>query len=347
MTPPLLELSDVHKLFVTKKSLLGRPLTKVHAVNGVSLSVAEAETVGLVGESGSGKSTVGRLALRLLDADEGSIRYRGQDITDLKAGSMRPLRREMQMVFQDPYASLDPSMTIASSIAEPFIVHRAADRDDQIDRVVELLNDVGLGPDFVHRYPHELSGGQRQRVSIARALAISPSLVVCDEAVSALDTSTQAQVLNLLRSLRDSRGLAYLFIAHDLQVVYYMSDRIAVMYLGEIVEEGPADDVYHRPRHPYTEALLSAIPTVRSEARRDRIVLRGDPPDPLSPPTGCRFHPRCPYVFDRCRDEAPPLVKLDGRSGSVACHLHGSGPMLAGESVVTLSTSTTSKDLTV
>lgn len=344
MTAVLLQLDEVHKRFVTRRSLLGRPLATVHAVNGINLEVAEAETVGLVGESGSGKSTVGRLALRLLDADEGVIRYRGRDITDMSARSMRPLRREMQIVFQDPYASLDPSATIGSSIAEQYIVHRDGEAARRDDRVRAALDDVGLGPDFVHRYPHELSGGQRQRVSIARALALGPRLVVCDEAVSALDASTQAQVLNLLRRLRDSHGLSYLFIAHDLQVVYYMSDRIAVMYLGEIVEEGPADDVYRRPRHPYTEALLSAIPTVRLESRRTRIVLRGDPPDPLSPPTGCRFHPRCPYAFDRCIHETPTKVRFGTNGAAVACHLHGHGPELAGESVVSLPIPTISKD---
>ena len=339
---PLLELRGLTKEFPVNSGVLRRVIGHVRAVDSVDLIVAPGETVGLVGESGSGKSTVARLAIRLIEASAGSILLDGVDITTLGGDELRRHRRSMQIVFQDPYSSLDPKATIAETVGEPLEVHeglRGAQRDQ---RVAELLRQVGLGPHLLRRYPHEFSGGQRQRIAVARALALRPRLLICDEPVSSLDVSTQSQVINLLIDLQKELGLAYLFIAHDLSVVRHISDRIAVMYLGRIMEVGEAEQVYTRPRHPYTEALLSAIPVpdpVQQRARH-RIVLHGDVPSPLDPPPGCRFQTRCAYAMDICREVAPaPFVTSDGTT--VACHLHTEGPRLAGEPVTSLSISST------
>jgi peptide/nickel transport system ATP-binding protein len=338
-SPALLEMRGLTKWFPVKSGVLKRVVGQVRAVDGIDLTVHQAETVGLVGESGSGKSTVARVALRLIEPTEGTVRFDGNDITSMAQGELRQHRRGMQIVFQDPYSSLDPRATIGDTIGEPLAVHEGLRKGQREARAAELLQQVGMGPQYLSRYPHEFSGGQRQRVAIARALALRPRLLICDEPVSSLDVSTQSQVINLLIDLQQDLGLAYLFIAHDLSVVRHMSDRIAVMYLGQIVELGPADDVYRRPRHPYTEALLSAIPIpdpVRQRERR-RIVLSGDVPSPLNPPSGCRFRTRCPYAMPICAEQAPePFLTGDGTS--VTCHLHTSGPRLRGEPVTAMTT---------
>jgi oligopeptide transport system ATP-binding protein len=291
----------------------------------------------LVGESGSGKSTAARLILRLIEPTGGTVLLEGQPITTLKAGDLRKQRRGMQIVFQDPYSSLDPRSTIAETVGEPLEVHDGLKGAARDARVAELLDQVGLGRHLLRRYPHEFSGGQRQRIAIARALALRPKLLILDEPVSSLDVSTQSQVINLLTDLQDQIGLAYLFIAHDLSVVRHISDRIAVMYLGRIVEQGDAEEISTRPTHPYTEALLSAIPVPDpvEQHRRERIVLQGDVPSPLDPPRGCYFHPRCRYTMDICR-EVDPEPFVTERATTVACHLHTSGPMLMGAPVTTL-----------
>lgn len=314
-----------------KRKLIG-PTRVVRAVNDVSFEIAVGETLGLVGESGSGKSTTGRALLKLVPVESGQIHVDGHDLTSARGGELRRLRRQMQMVFQDPYSSLDPSATVAASIAEPLRVHEGMSRRDSWKRTVELLDLVGLRASHANRYPHEFSGGQRQRVAIARALGLNPKLIVCDEAVSALDVSTQNQVINLLEDLRDEFGLSYLFIAHDLAVVRHIAHRVAVMYLGHIVETGPAERIYQRPAHPYTQALLSAIPVPNPAMsnKADRIVLKGDLPDPADPPSGCPFQTRCGYVMDICRTEMPATTPVAG-GGEVACHLQTSGPELHGE----------------
>ncbi len=337
---PLLDARDVVKHFPVRSSVLRRTIGHVRAVDGVSLSVEEGRTVGLVGESGSGKSTLGRLIVRLLEPTAGSIVFDGTDIAGLKAGPMRSLRRDLQMVFQDPYSSMDPLATVADSIAEPIQTHLGLDRAARDARVTELLETVSLNPAHRNRYPREFSGGQLQRIAIARALSLQPRLLVLDEPVSALDVSIQAEIINLLGELQERLGLAYLFIAHDLAVVRHVSERIAVMYLGRIVEEGPADEVYERPKHPYTVALLSAIPEPHPERQRakQRIVLAGDVPSPVAPPSGCRFHTRCVHAMDVCRSVDPaPFPTPDG--SVVACHLHTEGPALAGSTVLGLSRS--------
>ena len=333
--PPLLEVGGLTVTF-GRRGLRGRGHV-VRAVNDVGLTLAAGETLGLVGESGSGKSTTGRAVLQLVRPDSGSIRLRGQEINGVTGKRLRGLRREMQMVFQDPYSSLDPSATVGASITEPLRVHEGLSRSASRERVAELLDLVGLRPSHADRYPYEFSGGQRQRVAIARALAINPKLVVCDEAVSALDVSTQNQVINLLEDLRERLGLAYLFIAHDLAVVRHISHRVAVMYLGHIVETGPIERVYEQPAHPYTQALLSAIPVPDPELahRNRRILLQGDLPDPSAPPPGCPFSTRCAYVMPVCREQMPAQTPVDG-GGEVACHLQTSGPVLAGRSLVDL-----------
>jgi oligopeptide transport system ATP-binding protein len=317
---PLLSARDVKKYFPIKEGVLvQREVARVHAVDGVSLDLLGGETVGLVGESGCGKSTFGRCVIRLYDLTDGTIEFEGQDISTLGRKQMRPLRREIQMVFQDPYASLNPRKRVGQIISDPMRIHNIG--GDLKRKTQELLERVGLSPEHYNRYPHEFSGGQRQRIGVARALALNPKLIVADEPVSALDVSIQAQVVNLLDDLQDEFELTYLFIAHDLAVVRHVSDRIAVMYLGKIVEVSPAEALYKRPIHPYTEALLSAVPIPDPDlsSRRERIVLEGDVPSPITPPSGCRFHPRCRYATEICATEEPPLI--DHSEGHVAaCH---------------------------
>ena len=318
---PLLRASQVVKQFTVGKTIVPGSAKIVHAVDGVSLDVWAGETLGLVGESGCGKSTLGRCLVRLYDITSGRIEFEGQDISRLGVRQLRPIRQHLQMVFQDPYASLNPRRRVGDLIAEPLRVHGRRRGSEILDRVRELLRLVGLSPEHIDRFPHEFSGGQRQRIGIARALALEPRLIVADEPVSALDVSIQAQILNLLADLQDRLGLTYIFIAHDLSVVRQVSDRTAVMYLGSIVETGPTELLYQTPSHPYTQALISAVPVpdVDRSARKNRIVLTGDVPSPMNPPPGCRFHPRCRYASDRCRTERPALRPLaDGRD--VACH---------------------------
>jgi peptide/nickel transport system ATP-binding protein/oligopeptide transport system ATP-binding protein len=285
----------------------------------VSFALKPGETLAIVGESGCGKSTVGRLVMRLIDATEGTIRLEGEDVTSLDDRAFRPHRRQIQLIFQDPFASLNPRMTVGEILAEPLMLHNIVPARERKERVQELLRLVGLQPYQAPRYPHEFSGGQRQRIVIARALAVEPKVIVCDEAVSALDVSIRAQILNLLKDLQARLGLAYIFISHDLGVVKHIADRIAVMYLGRIVETGPADQVFADPRHPYTRALLSAIPVASPHARRERRILQGDVPSPITPPPGCHLHTRCPYAADICRRDRPPLDD-DGTGHAAACH---------------------------
>jgi oligopeptide/dipeptide ABC transporter ATP-binding protein len=317
----LLEARDLVKHFTVRGTAFRGGGEVVHAVDGVSLDVRSGETLGVVGESGCGKSTLGRLLVRLHEPTSGSVRFGGSDITTLSRRRLRPYRREMQMIFQDPYASLNPRKRVGQILGDPFEIHGGLSREKTRLRVRELLETVGLSPDHVNRYPHEFSGGQRQRIGVARALALNPKLIVADEPVSALDVSIQAQVINLLDDLQSDFDLTYVFIAHDLGVVHHVSDRIAVMYLGVIVEVGPSDELFLAPVHPYTEALLSAIPAIEGEeeVRRERIVLEGEVPSPVAPPAGCRFHTRCPYATDVCKIERPPLVDhVGGRFA--ACH---------------------------
>ena len=319
---PLLRAEGVRKYFPIKKGIvIQREIARVHAVDDVSFDIRAGETLGLVGESGCGKSTLGRCIVRLHELTDGTIEFEGRDISRLSRRDLRPIRREMQMVFQDPYASLNPRKRVGSIISDPLRIHGLGDGKQVRARVQELLELVGLSPEHYNRYPHEFSGGQRQRIGVARALALHPKLIVADEPVSALDVSIQAQVINLLDDLQDELSLTYMFIAHDLGVVRHVSDRIAVMYLGKIVEISPAEELYQRPVHPYTEALLSAVPVPDPDlsAKRERIVLEGDVPSPISPPTGCRFHPRCRYATEICATEEPPLV-AHGTGHFAACH---------------------------
>ena len=318
--PDLLKVTDLVKRFPAGRRLLGRPDAWVRAVDGVSLTVARGETLGLVGESGSGKTTLGRCILRLIEPDRGSILFDGVDILSLSKRRMRALRREMQIIFQDPFGSLNPRMKVSTIIAEPLIIHGLARRQDRPRRVAELLEMVGLDPGCGGRYPHEFSGGQRQRIGIARALAVSPRLIIADEPVSSLDVSVQAQVLNLLAELQERLGLAYLFIAHDLAVVRHISDRVAVMYRGRIVESARAEDLYAHPLHPYTRALLASVPVRDPDQRRPRSLLAGEPPSPVGEMQGCSFASRCPLVEERCRREDPAL-RPHGEGRQVACHL--------------------------
>jgi peptide/nickel transport system ATP-binding protein/oligopeptide transport system ATP-binding protein len=315
----LLEVENLVKHFVAERSLLGRPTAFIKAVDGVSFSVDAGKTLALVGESGCGKSTVSRLVLRLIEPDAGRIRFEGRDLLAFEASELRAFRRDAQIIFQDPYASLNPRMTVGQILTEPLALHDLVPPAGRRDRVEELLRLVGLEPRFARRYPHEFSGGQRQRIAIARALAVEPKLIICDEPVSALDVSIRSQILNLLRDLQDRLGLAYIFVSHDLAVVKHIADRVAVMNLGGIVETAEAEALFASPRHPYSRALLSAIPVPKPRAKRSRIVLQGEMPSALNPPSGCRFHTRCPYVIERCRVEPPPLL-ADAAGHLTACH---------------------------
>jgi len=322
MSEPLLRVRNLAKEFPLKAGLLARQAGSVHAVDGVDFDIDRSETLGLVGESGCGKSTTGRCVLRLIEPTAGEIQFEGKDVRALDADELRLLRRDIQIIFQDPYASLNPRMSVGAIVGEALIIHQLTKTRRQFEeRVVNLLETVGLQADHMGRHPHEFSGGQRQRVGIARALAVEPKLIICDEPVSALDVSIQAQVINLLEDLQEKFGIAYLFIAHDLSVVEHISDRVAVMYLGRIVETAPARELYARPLHPYTEALLSAVPIPDPKVKRQRIRLQGEVPSPINPPSGCHFHPRCPIAqFPLCSSKQPTLEqKSDGHWA--ACHL--------------------------
>jgi peptide/nickel transport system ATP-binding protein/oligopeptide transport system ATP-binding protein len=310
-TANLVEVTNLKKWFPIRGGILSRVVANVKAVNDVSFVVKKGEVLGLVGESGSGKTTVGRTILRLIEPTEGSISFQGKDITHLPIGELRSYRRKMQIIFQDPFASLNPRMTVGDIIGEPLAIHNLeGSAQARKERVAELLQLVGLNPEHVRRYPHEFSGGQRQRIGIARALAVRPEFIVADEPVSALDVSIQAQVVNLLQELKEQLGLTMLFIAHDLAVVEYISDRVVVMYLGKVMEMAPSRDLYLRPRHPYTEALMSAIPTPDPTIKRERIVLQGDIPSPINPPSGCVFRTRCRYAIAECATTVPELKQV-------------------------------------
>jgi oligopeptide transport system ATP-binding protein len=308
MSQPFIQIKDLSKNFPIKGGFFAREVASVKAVQGVSIDIKRGETLGLVGESGCGKSTLGRCIIRLIEPSAGQIVFDGKNVTNAGGEELRSLRRTMQIIFQDPYASLNPRMTVSSIVGEPLEIHKLfASRKDRLDRVKQLIELVGLRPEHVNRYPHEFSGGQRQRIGIARALAVDPKFIVCDEPVSALDVSIQAQVINLLMDLQQRLELTYLFIAHDLKVVEHISNRVAVMYLGKIVEIADADELYTNPTHPYTRALLSAIPVPDPRAKEKRIILTGDVPSPIRPPSGCHFHPRCPDVIEECKGTCPSL----------------------------------------
>jgi oligopeptide/dipeptide ABC transporter ATP-binding protein len=320
---PLIRLEGIKKYFpITRGIMFQKHIGDVHAVDGVDLEIYPGETLGLVGETGCGKSTLARVVMRLFKPTEGKLYFEGQDISDLKGKELRELRRNLQMIFQDPFASLDPRKTVGTIISEPFRIHKTVPKDRIKPEVQELMELVGLNPEHYNRFPHAFSGGQRQRIGVARALALKPKLIVCDEPVSALDVSIQAQIINLLEDLQEELNLTYLFIAHDLSIVKHVSDRVAVMYLGRIVEMAPGDGLYLNPKHPYTGALLSAVPVPdpRLAAQKKRIILEGDVPSPIDPPSGCRFHPRCPRAqFPTCREEDPKLEPF--HEGQVAaCH---------------------------
>ena len=324
MSEPLLKVKDLVKHFPIKGGLLGREVDRVHAVDGVSFELQAGETLGVVGESGCGKSTTGRCILRLIEPTSGEVWFEGKNVTTSSKNELRALARDMQIIFQDPYASLDPRMTVSAIVGEALTIHKLTKTPREYDdRVVQLLETVGLSADHMRRFPHEFSGGQRQRIGIARALAVSPKLIVCDEAVSALDVSIQAQVINLLEDLREQFGLTYVFIAHDLSVVEHISHRVAVMYLGRIVEIAPAKLLYTNPLHPYTEALLSAVPIPDPTVKRKRIPLQGDVPSPIHPPSGCHFHTRCPIAKKGLCDKEKPQLKQSAEGHWVACHLRG------------------------
>src|SRR5499427_8103631 len=319
-TEPLLSIQNLKKYFPIHQGVFSSVAAYVKAVDGVSFSINRGETFGLVGESGCGKTTAGRAVLRLIEPDAGTIQFDGADILGLNKQELRRKRRDMQLIFQDPYASLNPRMTIRAIVGEPFAIHHLANGSERENRVADLLKTVGLDSSVMNRYPHEFSGGQRQRVGIARALALKPKLIVADEPVSALDVSIQAQIINLLADLQQQFGLTYLFISHAIPVIEHISTRIGVMYLGKSVEVGTSRQICTSPKHPYTQALLSAVPIPDPAAKKQRVVLRGDVPTPINPPPGCSFHTRCPIAVDRCRTEEPPLRQIeDGRD--VACHL--------------------------
>jgi peptide/nickel transport system ATP-binding protein len=326
MSEPILQVNDLKKHFPLRGGLLSQITGYVYAVDGVSFSIDRGETLSLVGESGCGKSTVGKALLRLFDLTDGQVVLNGERIDELSPVALRPLRKRIQVVFQDPFSSLNPRMRVRDILAEPItnfgLLHSKAEIDA---RIGDLMEKVGLRRDAINRWPHEFSGGQRQRIGIARALAAEPDLIICDEAVSALDVSVKAQIVNLLCDLQRELGLALLFISHDLAIVEHMTHRVAVMYLGKIVEKGTRDQIFAKPKHPYTKALLSAVPVPDPDARRERILLKGDVPSPINPPKGCRFHTRCPFAFDRCRSEEPELRQLDVKH-IAACHLHDLPP---------------------
>jgi oligopeptide/dipeptide ABC transporter ATP-binding protein len=318
----LISVRNLSKRFPIKGGLLSREVASVKAVSDVSFDIRRGETLGLVGESGCGKSTLGRCILRLIEPSAGQVLFKGQDITQLSTGEMRKLRRNMQIIFQDPYASLNPRMTVEDILAEPLEIHRIGDsRQERRKRIFELLDLCGLRREAVQRYPHEFSGGQRQRICIARALAVNPEFIVCDEPVSALDVSIQAQIVNLMQDLQKELGLTYLFIAHDLKVVEHISTRVAVMYLGKVVEMADSEELYRDPKHPYTRALLSAIPIPDPDFKKERVILRGDVPSPINPPSGCFFHPRCSMARDNCKVDRPELRELGTqRPHGASCH---------------------------
>jgi len=317
---PLVEVREVSKSFPVGRKGWGKPRAVVHAVDRVSLQIRVGETLGLVGESGCGKSTLGRLILRLIEPTAGDVLFEGRSLSTLGGAELRAARRRMQIVFQDPYGSLNPRMRVSSIVGEGLAIHRIGTRGDRRARVAKLLEMVGLPPEAASRHPHEFSGGQRQRIGIARALAVEPRFIVADEAVSALDVSVQAQILNLLADLKDRLALTLLFISHDLRVVEHLSDRVAIMYLGRIVELATRDEIYGDARHPYTRALLAAVPVPDPDRPRTHVPQAGDPPSPMAPPSGCAFHPRCPFALERCRVDTPVL--LSGQSGrAVACHV--------------------------
>ncbi|VFQ42434.1 abc transporter-like [Desulfoluna butyratoxydans] len=317
----MLTVKDLVKYFPVTGGVFKRKVGNVHAVDGVSFSVAPGETLGLVGESGCGKSTLGRTLAALYEATSGSVRFDGTDLTTLTEKELKPFRRRIQMVFQDPFESLNSRHSVGEIIQEPLVIHGIGDGPSRRKRVAELLDQVGLPRSAESRFPHEFSGGQRQRIGIARAIALSPDLLICDEPVSALDVSIQSQVINLLLDLQEEMGLTTLFIAHDLAVVRLVSDQVAVMYLGKIVEQTDADTIYREPLHPYTQALISAIPVPEPGAQGNRIILKGDVPSPIHPPSGCRFHTRCPHVMDICRTTEPEFLD-QGKGHLVACHLY-------------------------
>jgi oligopeptide/dipeptide ABC transporter ATP-binding protein len=325
MSTHLLEVRNLKKHFPIHTGVFSRLSGQVYAVDGVSFHIERGETLGLVGESGCGKSTVGRTLLKLLEPTSGTIQLNGEDITNFTPAQMLPYRQRMQMIYQDPYASLNPRMTAGDMVGEPLIIHRRGDHKERQEMVASLFQRVGLRPEQMHSYPHEFSGGQRQRIGIARALALNPELIIGDEPVSALDVSIQAQIINLLMDLQDEFKLSYLFVAHDLAVVEHISHRVAVMYLGRIVEMTDKASLFEMPLHPYSEALLSAVPVAKARSRgRKRLILPGDVPSPINPPSGCHFHARCLYAMPRCREEAPVLREIKPRH-LAACHLHDGG----------------------
>ena len=319
-TAPLVQITNLRKYFVSEQGIINKTISTVRAVDDVSFDIRKGETLGLVGESGCGKSTLGRTILRLYEPTSGTIRFDGQDITQISQRDLRDIRQNMQIIFQDPFASLNPRMTVSQIIGEALYLHGLQETQQREARAEELLSLVGLRPEALHRYPHEFSGGQRQRIGIARALAVKPQFIVCDEPISALDVSIQAQVVNLLQDLQDQLNLTYLFIAHDLTVVRHIATRVAVMYLGSLVEVAPAETLYNDPKHPYTQALLSAVPVPDPNHQKNQIELTGELPSPLEPPSGCPFHPRCQFAEEQCTKERPKLVTI-GHEHRVSCHL--------------------------